>query len=254
MRVRAAVLLVVGLTGCATSGAIKRLETQMAMNQREQERRDSAHAATLRSILMSQQSLMDSLKNTERAISLAKGESSADLLEIRRSMSVLQERLDQSNRQLSEFYADLDARQSALQAQVPSDSTAVAPGTVPSAQQMIQAGNSQLNQGAYGTAREAFQQMLVTHPLSSLVPDALYGIAESYAASNPDSADAYYREVETNHAESMRAASAMYKLGTRAQRAGDLAAARRWFERVHTTTYRGTDEYALAGERLRALP
>ncbi|MCA9721755.1 MAG: hypothetical protein KC489_05025, partial [Gemmatimonadetes bacterium] len=96
MRVRAAVLLVVGLTGCATSGAIKRLETQMAMNQREQERRDSAHAATLRSILMSQQSLMDSLKNTERAISLAKGESSADLLEIRRSMSVLQERLDQS--------------------------------------------------------------------------------------------------------------------------------------------------------------
>ncbi|MCA9721756.1 MAG: tetratricopeptide repeat protein, partial [Gemmatimonadetes bacterium] len=101
---------------------------------------------------------------------------------------------------------------------------------------------------------EAFQQMLVTHPLSSLVPDALYGIAESYAASNPDSADAYYREVATNHAESMRAASAMYKLGTRAQRAGDLAAARRWFERVHTTTYRGTDEYALAGERLRALP
>lgn len=263
MRLRAIAILLIGAWGCATPGQVKRVETRISMMEREQERRDSTHLAALRSILQAQNALIDSLKNTEEAISLAKGQSSADLLEIRRSMQVLQEQLNQSKQQLSEFYSELDARQSALQAQRTTDSTSLgdsgstantAPAGVATAQQMIQAGYGQLNQGAFGTAREVFQQMLVTHPLSSLVPDALYGIAESYSTSNPDSATAYYREVADNHPESMRAASAMYKLGARAQQAGDMAVARKWFEKVAQPRYRGTDEYGLAVERLRQLP
>lgn len=251
IRTRHLLLLLLGTAACATPGQVRGIETQIAMMQREQERRDSVHLATLRSVLDMQRSVLDSLKNTERAISLAKGESSADLLEIRRSMSVLQERLDQSNRQLSEFYADLDARQSALAAE--RDTTGAAAGVVPSAEQMIQAGNTSLNQGAYETARAVFQQMLDTHPLSSLAPDALYGIAESYAQTQADSADVYYREVATQFPQSPRAASAMYKLGSRAERAGDRAEARRWYEKVAVAQYRGTDEYDLAVVRLRDL-
>ncbi len=251
IRTRHLLVALIGGAGCATPGQVRGIETQIAMMQREQERRDSVQLATLRSVLDVQRSVLDSLKNTERAISLAKGESSADLLEIRRSMSVLQERLDQSNRQLSEFYADLDARQSALAAQ--SDTTDSLTTVVPSAQQMIQAGNNSLNQGAYETARSVFQQMLDTHPLSSLAPEALYGIAESYLRSQPDSADAYYREVAKLFPESMRAASAMYKLGSQAERAGDRAEARRWYEKVAVAQYRGTDEYDLAVVRLRDL-
>lgn len=251
IRVRPALLLLLGLPACATSGAIKRLETQIAMNQREQERRDSTHLATLQDITVIQQSIMDSLKQTERAISLAKGESSADLLEIRRSMNQLQERIDQSSRRVSEFYSELDARQAALDAQ--RDTTGTATSGVATAQQMLQAGNAQLNQGAFGTARDVFQQLLVTHPLSSLAPDALFGIAESYVTTMPDTAEAYYREVATKFPESMKAASAMYKLGDRAQKAGDRDAARRWFEKVAIAQYRGTDEYELAVVRLRDL-
>lgn len=251
IRVRSALWLLLGLPACATSGAVKRLETQIAVNQREQERRDSTHLASLQSIARLQQSILDSLKQTERAISLAKGESSADLLDIRRSMSQLQERIDQSSRRVSEFYAELDARQAALNAQ--QDTAATATGGVATAQQMLQAGNAQLNQGAFSTAREAFQQLLVTHPLSSLAPDALFGIAESFVTTKPDTAEAYYREVATKYPTSMRAAAAMYKLGDRAQKAGDLDAARRWFQKVATAQYRGTDEYDLAVVRLRDL-
>ena len=70
----------------------------------------------------------------------------------------------------------------------------------------------------------------------------------------PDSATAYYREVARNYGDSPRAASAMFKLGSRAQDRGDLAEARRWYSQVAADKYRGTAEFDLARDRLRQLP
>lgn len=247
-------LLLLGSAGCATKGQMQRIETQLAMQQREQERRDSASAALMRDILRVQQSTLDSLESTRRAIALAKGENSAEVVDLQRSILNLQETINQSNRRINEFYAQLDARESAMQP-IQYDSTgAPIAGRPPSGIQMLEAGQAQLNRGAWTTARAAFQELLTTYPSSELVPDAILGIAESYEATHPDSAVLYLREVAENYQESMKAASAMFKLGARAQAAGDLASAKRWFQQVVTARYRSTTEYDVAQQRLRQLP
>jgi TolA-binding protein len=248
-------LLALALGACATKGQIQRLETQLAMRDREQERRDSAAAAMMMDLIRVQQATLDSLESTRRAIALAKGESSAEVMDLQRGILALQENINQSNRRLNEFTAQLDARQMAMQPQLTdSMGTPIGPGGTASAMQMLEAGNSQLNRGAWTTARAAYQELLTTYPTSALVPDAKYGIAQSYESSQPDSAVAYYREVAEQHESSPRAASAMFKLGSRAQDRGDVAEARRWFQRVVTPQYRGTPEYDVAQQRLRQLP
>lgn len=254
MRVSVALFLFLGMAGCATKGQMQRIETQLAMQQREQERRDSASAALMRDILRVQQTTLDSLESTRRAIAMAKGENSAEVVELQRSILALQENLNQSTRQLNEFYAQLDAREAAMQP-VQLDSTgAPIVGRSASGMQMLQAGQAQLNRGAMGTARAAFQELLTTYPTSALAPDALYGIAQTYDGTNPDSATAYFREVAQNYKESPRAPSAMFKLGAQAQAAGDLATAKRWFQQVVTPQYRSAPEYDVAQQRLRQLP
>lgn len=256
--VRFAVVLLVGgvAAGCATKGQIREIETQLAVQERERERRDSALAVALTQIMRVQQITLDSLEATRRQVSLAKGETSAEALELQRRILNLQEQMAQNNQRMNDFLAQLDARQAALLVPADtSDSLGVAPaGGVATAVQMLEAGNTQLRRGGWATARSAFQQLLETHPLSPLVPDALFGIAETYVTTLPDSATAYYQEVARNHAESPKAASAMFKLGTQAQARGDLAEARRWYTQVTDDKYRGTAEYDLARDRLRQLP
>jgi len=255
-RFAAVAFLLLGVAACATPGQVRRIETQLAVQQREQERRDSATTAMLRDIMQTQQRTIDSLESTRRAIAMAKGESSAEVIELQRSIMALQENLNQSNRRLNEFYAQLDARQAAMMEPADGDTTGALEGGVraASALQMLETGLSQLNRGAMATARMAFQDLLNTYPTSTLVPDALYGIAESYLDSQADSASAYLREVARNHRQSPRAASAMFKLGDRAQRSGDLETAKGWFQQVVTAQYRGLPEYAVAEERLRQIP
>lgn len=254
MRIIVAMLLCLTVAGCATKGQMQRIETQLAMQQREQERRDSTMAAMLVDVMRNQQSTLDSLESTRRAIALAKGENSAEVVELQRSILALQENLNQSNRRLNEFYAQLDARESAMQpVQLDSAGTPIV-GRSASGIQMLEAGQAQLNRGATTTARAAFQELLTTYPTSALAPDALYGIAQTYEGTNADSATAYFREVAQNFPDSPRAASSMFKLGAQAQAAGDLATAKRWFQQVATPKYRSTPEYDVAQQRLRQLP
>ena len=254
MRVSVAFFLLLSVAGCATKGQMQRIETQLAMQQREQERRDSTMAAMLVDVMKNQQNTIDSLQSTRRAIALAKGENSAEVVELQRSILALQENLNQSTRKLNEFYAQLDARESAMQP-VQLDSTgAPLPGRPASGIQMLEAGQLQLNRNAMTTARASFQELLTTYPTSTLAPDALYGIAQTYEGSKPDSATAYFREVAQNYPDSPRAASAMFKLGSQAQAAGDLATAKRWFQQVASAKYRSTPEYDVAQQRLRQLP
>jgi TolA-binding protein len=257
-RVRLAALLLAGIAtaGCATKGQLREIETQLAIREREQERRDSTLAVALQQILRVQQATLDSLDATRRQVSLAKGETSAEAVELQRRILNLQEQMSQNNQRMNEFLAQLDARQAALLVPTdPTDSLGAAPsGGTATAVQMLEAANTQLRRGGWATARSAYQELLVTHPLSPLVPDALFGIAESYATTVPDSATAYYLEVARIHPDSPKAASAMFKLGTRAQQRGDLAEARRWYTQVVDERYRGTAEYDLARDRLRQLP
>lgn len=253
MRSRFLILVGLGVAGCATPGQVRQVETQVAMMAREQERRDSVHAAELRALMAEQRRTVDSISALAMAVAMSTGRTSSDFEEMRREVLATREMINQNETMWRNFMAAVEARQNALELSTLPDSVT---GTVTeSAVQLLALGNSHLNQGAFETARAAFQQLLEQHPRSPQVPDALYGIAESYQTTRPDSAMTYYREVANNHPSSLKAATAMYKLGVRAERANDLAGAKQWYQRiVGSQAYAGTPEYTLAREALRRLP
>jgi tol-pal system protein YbgF len=117
---------------------------------------------------------------------------------------------------------------------------------------MYEASLAQLRRGSLSTARLGLREMLRLYPTSERAPDALYFIGQSFAAENPDSAAAYYRQVVDKHGTSPRAASALYNLGLLAERRKDTAGARDAYQRV-AEKYPQSDEAALARDRLRAL-
>ncbi len=238
---------------CATPGQVRQVETQVAINAREQERRDSTSAAELRAIQAEQRKVIESITSLTEMMAMSTGRSSSEFENMRRDLMALQEQNRQNEQRLQGYIASMEARQDALELSTLPDS--VAAGRVESPAQLLALGNVQLNQGAFATARMAFQKLLESHPMSPQVPDAKYGIAVSYETTNADSAVAYYREVATSHSTSLKAATAMYKLGVRAERANDLAGAKQWYQRiVASQTYAGTPEYTLAREALQRLP
>lgn len=255
MKIRFIVFLLVGVAACASRGQVRRIETQLSMMEREQERRDSAHAAQLRSIMAANQNTIDSLQAIRRQILLTQGETSAAFIELGRRLVQLQELAGQSQQQLNTFYNDLDSRRQALDATGFVDTTA-RPTGVPatSAEQIYAAAQDQLRQLSYQTARAGFNELVRLYPMSPRVADAFYGIAETYASSKPDSAAAYYQDVTRNFPDSPAAGRAYYKLGFMADRRGDAPAAKAWYQRAAADRFRGTPEYDLAREALRRLP
>lgn len=263
----ALLVFVLGLaSACATPGQVRRVETQLAMMQREQERRDSVRAAELSAIIQLQRVVLDSLDRTGRQLASVKGEMSSEFVEVRRNFLQVQQLLGQSQAQLSRLRAEIEARQDAAPPVDTAPAGPATPGTgrptppattpsagVPSAEQLYVTAQGQLQQGARGAARTAYRDLLRLHPTSSRVPDAFFGLAQTFEGEQADSAAVYFREVATNFADSPRAPRAMYKLGVMAEARGDVAEARSWYQRVVTDRWRGTDDYSLAEERLRRL-
>lgn len=269
MRTRYAALCLLGAAACATPGQVRRVETQVAVMQRNQERADSARAAELARIIGMQTRAMDSLVALTRTldrVDRGSREQTAELLEARKQILAIQQRIDQSQQGLRELRAQLDARSEMAAAAIGIGDTAAAPtGTPvttpapaaggPSAAMLYATGQQSLKINAFGTARNAFRELLKTYPTSSYAPDAAYYIGDAFLREQrTDSAQVAFGRVTREFPTSMRAAAALYKLGVMAQDRGDLAAARRYFQQVVSPQYRGADEYELAQDRLKTLP
>lgn len=255
-------LLLALLPGCATSGAVRRVETQVTVLRVETARRDSVRAAELERVIGLQESLLDSLSQTQQALRAFRSATNADITEVTRQLVAIQELSGQSQQRLSQLRADLEARyQSGLLAPmnpvVPGDTTggAASPGgpPPPSANQMFQAALMQLRRGSLGTARMGFQEYLVQWPQDAQVPDALYQVGETFATENPDSALAYYDRVLREFPSSPRAPTALYKIGRLSEERNDIPAARAAYQRLLRDYPRAADEVPLAQGRLAAL-
>ena len=112
MRTRYAALCLLGAAACATPGQVRRVETQVAVMQRNQERADSARAAELARIIAMQTRAMDSLVALTRTldrVDRGSREQTAELLEARKQILAIQQRIDQSQQGLRELRAQLDA-------------------------------------------------------------------------------------------------------------------------------------------------
>lgn len=271
MRTRYAALCLLGAAACATPGQVRRVETQVAVMQRNQERADSARAAELARIIAMQTRAMDSLVALTRTldrVDRGSREQTAELLEARKQILAIQQRIDQSQQGLRELRAQLDARSEMAAAAISIGDTATAPtGTPvtttpttapvagPTDATLYNTGQQALRVNGFGVARTSFRDLLKRYPTSSYAPDAAFGVGDAFLREQRlDSAQVAFGRVFRDYPASMRAAAALYKLGVMAQDRGDLAAARSYFQQVVSPKYRAADEYELAQDRLKTLP
>ncbi|MBA2291418.1 MAG: tetratricopeptide repeat protein [Gemmatimonadales bacterium] len=259
MRYRAAVVMCLGLGACATPAQVRRVETQLAVMERNQARADSARAAELTQIISLQHRLIDSLNAASRTIAVVKGEISAEFTESRRQMLQVQTLMGQSQQRLTELRNQLEARsdvpvpgQPATTPVQAGDAVIGIPAGTPSAEVMYSQAQRQLAQGSMATARSAFRDVLRYYPASSRIPDALFGIAETFTA-QPDSARLYYSDVERLHPRSAAAPRALFKLGVIEEQRGNRTQARVYYQRV-VDRYPDWEDIDLVRDRLRSRP
>ena len=245
------VALLAGAAGCATKGDVQMVQGEVSLLKAETARRDSARAAQLGEVIRMQQSIMDSLGASRRAVVQLKGDFGTDLYNIQQQLVQLQELTGQSQQRLSDLRTQLEARAAQNQTS-PADSAQPQAAGNPSADQMYEASLAQLRRGSTSTARIGLRELLKTYPGSPRAADALYFIGQSYSTENPDSAAAYYGQVVDGYASSIRAPSALYNLGLLAERRKDTAKAKDAYQRV-VQKYPQSDEAALARDRLKAL-
>ena len=244
------------LTGCATNGALRRVETQVTVLRVETARRDSSRAVELERLLKIQEAVLDSLNSARRALALFQAGVTGELTDVQRQLVQIQELTGQSQQRLSQLRADIEARNQSVflppAAPVPGDTVQVQNPPAASANQMYQASLMQFTRGSLGTARRWFQEYLANWPNDERVPDALYYIGETFAVENPDSAVVYYQAVFNRFASSSRAPTAVYKMGRAAEARNDSRTAIAAYERL-LREYPRADEVILARERLAAL-
>ncbi len=262
MSPRHAAVLLLGFGACATPGQVRRVETQLAVMERNQARADSARASELTQIIGLQRRMLDSLGVASRAVASIKGEMSAEFTESRRQFLQVQALLGQSQQRLTELRNQLEARSDVPPAQQvtplpadttrPTDAALGVPLGTPSAEVIYGEAQRQLRQNSFSAARSAYRDVLRFYPSSARVPDALFGIGETFAAA-PDSARLYYSDVERNHPRSAFAPRALYKLGVLEERRGNRAQARVFFQQV-VDRYPQWEDIELVRDRLRARP
>lgn len=247
------------VTGCATKGAVRRVETEMVVLQTMLRRQDSARAAELTRVIDLQQRTLDSLAATRDAIRQVRSDMGGELLAVQQSLVQIQELTGQSQRRLGELRRQLDDRaedfaradSQATPILLP-DTTAARPPAAASPDQLFQVSLQELRRQSTGTARAGFHEFLRTYPTHTLVPSALYWVGETFGVDRPDSAAVYYEQVVARFPTSPHAPTSLYKLGLLAEQRGDRAGARAAYQRV-IDRYPRADEADLARQRLATL-
>ena len=248
----------------ATRGDVRVLQQDLLAARSEAARADSARAAQLNAIIASLDAVNDSLRVSAARLSRWQATTTEDIRAVREQILVVQELTGQSQQRLLEFRAQLEERNEQV-AVPPTATTTPTSGTAPAAgdsaaaapqpgpNQLYQLGYDQLRRGSTSAARAGFEDLLRQYPTSDLAPDAMFYVAETYAAErNEPAADSTYMQVVARWPRSPRAATALYKHATILQRAGRNSEARQAYERV-VREYPRSDEAELARESLRTL-
>ena len=251
----------VTLQGCALKGDVRRVEEQLVAfraDAAEQARADSARAVLLEQalgdILAIQQRTADTLVSLQRRLTAFQGEVRTDMTEVQRQLVQVQELTGLGQQSVSALRRQIEMRGPATilpaEAGTPGEH---AGGQTPSsadAQEIFGASLNQLNAGgAPQTARMGFQMLVDNFPDDPLVPRALYFIGETWENVDADSATAAYLRVVDDFPDSRNAPTALYRLGLIAEQAGDLNAARGYFQQV-VDDHPRSDEAALARSKL----
>lgn len=266
-------MLVVGAltlvgTGCvATRNDMRILQSDIFALRAEQARADSALAKELATLSASLQQAIgvvsDSLNDVSQRMGQLQADSRQSLYAIEQQLLVLGELAGQGQQQLRRLYAEMEVRNQQLATQgipVPGDTTGgaqpapAAPPPTEGPYTLYEIGRGQLQSQSYGTARQAFEQLIAQHPTSELVPLAMLGIADAFAAERRTAeADSTYRLVASRHSQSTAAPTALYRLGLSLEGQGRRSDARAAMQQI-VSSYPRAEEADLAADWLRNHP
>lgn len=250
MRARHAVIcLFAGVAACATPGQVRRVETQVTAADHDRARSDSAQRAELARIQIMQRQNIDSINTLVRQLSDAIQRMSRDNAS---NFDDLRQRLYQVATLANTTVARVNKLSNQVDLAVSSgppvvglpDTTGRSGGTgiVPQPDVLIAQARDAINQSAYASARRSLNQVLATYPQAPQAAEAVYWLGYSFEKEAPDSARVYYNRVWTSYPKADKAPTALYKLGNLELKAGNVPAARKYWQQI-VKDYKDSPEY-----------
>lgn len=258
---------ILGITGCFASQAdVRVLQGDLMLIRNEAAAADAERKAQLDEILMtlsrSQDQLVrlnDSLVAVNGRLVRFRSDMAGSVSSIEQQLLQIQELTGQSQRRLQEMRTSLETRTDFVTPDPVSPgadkgATPAQPGSSgPGPNELYSIAKQQLNQGSYGAARFAFEDLIKQYPKADIVIEAQYYIADSYAAEgDAAAADSVYALVVSKFPKSSWAATALYKRGTLAQEQGKTGDAKKFLNEV-IKKYPRTDEAIFAKERIESM-
>jgi tol-pal system protein YbgF len=202
--------------------------------------------------------ILDSLHMNSELMVRVRGDLGHRLLELEQQLVQIQELTGQSQARIQQLKEQLELRaeqQAAALAAGPVADPAASgtTGASTSAEELYKAGREQLQRGAAGTARQAFEQLLRDYPTDERAPDAQFSLAETFVIEKQhDRALEEFDRVVELFPSSTQAPTALYRAGVIAQERGNVQKARTYYQRV-SARYPRSDEARLASDKLRRL-
>jgi tol-pal system protein YbgF len=249
------------LGGCffATKQDIDKLQQDIVGTRVSSSAADSVQRVQLIEVSRSVRTLTDSISALSKRLAAMRTASEGEMTAMKEDISQLQDLSGQSEQRLRDMRATLEEKkqqqQDVASASAPDSAGSVvsAPASGPGPLQLLQAGRDQLLKGGNAAARSAFSELIKTYPKSEYVPEAMFYMAQAYAAErNTDAADAEYAALITRFPNSPRVPTAMYKRALQLQAAKKTAQAKKLYQDI-IKRFPRSDEAALADERLQSI-
>ena len=255
-RALAALIIPFACASCffATKSDFDKLQQDVVVSRASSNASDSVQRAYLVEVTRTVRTLNDSINALSRRVNTLKTATEADMAAMKEDISQLQDLSGQSEQRLRDMRAAVEEKTAQPEpAAVDSGASSAGAAGGPGPAQLLQAGRDQLLKGGNVAARAAFSELITRYPRSDLVPDAMFFMAQAYAAErNNEAADAQYAALISRFPNSPRVPTAMYKRALQLQASKKTAEAKRLFQDI-IKRYPRSDEAALADERLQSM-
>lgn len=253
-------------TGCfATRSDLMVVQHDLSVTRSELLAADTARRQQLDRVIASMTTVQDTMRSINQRFTRFQGDVRTDMKEYGEQLIRVQELLGVSQQQLQRLRAELESRAQAPVMAPPPVSAVTPPASAPVAapaagagapgpNQLFEIGRDQIQRGSPAAGRKALTDLLQLYPQHDLAPDALFYVAETYAAErNEAAADSTWTQVYTKYPRSERAAEALYRHGLYLENSGRRREAKAVYERV-VKEYSSKGAAQLARERLQTLP
>ena len=237
--------LLVPVTGCATKKDMRTLRDELVQMQVRQD-------STLQLLQRQNRELLDTLRTAMSITQDVRGQTSHRFQQLEQTLDQTQDLVAQVMQSMQDLMTRLESVGGG-RAPAATGPTGVSGGG--DAQEYYDLGIEKLADGAYGTARRAFEQLLREFRTSELAPAAQYQIGEAWAAEGEhETAVTELQKVAAEWPAVKEAPQALYRAGVIA--ADNLkrnTEARELLSRV-VSGYPDSPEAELARTKLRSLP